>query len=225
MAVIGSMNRFDRKALNFTIIRQTLYSKKSWEDVDADIAVLMVDRSMPLGKENVKLVKLQNNRTFNRGSLCSVAGWGDSRDNSNPDILKFVKIPLVSRKRCEKSYPYDPPGDLLCAGYYERGGPDTCQGDSGGPLVCGGQLTGIVKGGVGCGLPHYPGTYTDVSYYSSWVERVMVHDWEAYFKHEAPSPFRRKWAPHPRRARKRTRQYLWQEALTLEDKGIRARRK
>lgn len=62
----------------------------------------------------------------------------------------------------------------LCAGL-PAGGIDACSGDSGGPLVAnvGGKrrLIGVVSSGLGCALPDYPGIYTKVSEYASWISK------------------------------------------------------
>lgn len=50
------------------------------------------------------------------------------------------------------------------------------QGDSGGPLVCRGQLQGLVSWGMErCALPGYPGVYTNLCKYRSWIEETMRH--------------------------------------------------
>nr|CAD7269548.1 unnamed protein product [Timema shepardi] len=79
--------------------------------------------------------------------------------------LQYVQVPV---SLC-MNYGSDNIGPgMLCAGYKE-GGKDSCSGDSGGPLACDGQLTGIVSWGASCAASLYPGVYTNVSYYNSWI--------------------------------------------------------
>ncbi|MEI8081522.1 MAG: serine protease, partial [Actinomycetes bacterium] len=61
---------------------------------------------------------------------------------------------------------------MICAGRV-GGGVDACQGDSGGPLTTNAEprlLVGVVSSGNGCALADYPGIYTRVSRYASWIE-------------------------------------------------------
>lgn len=64
----------------------------------------------------------------------------------------------------------------LCAGLL-AGGVDACQGDSGGPLVAdiAGRptLVGIVSEGQGCAEADFPGIYTRVSTYFSWLTHTI----------------------------------------------------
>jgi V8-like Glu-specific endopeptidase len=63
------------------------------------------------------------------------------------------------------------PGNL-CAFSYTQ---DTCQGDSGGPMLetSSGKQVGIVSWGLGCASAT-PGVYTDVGYYSGWIEAASA---------------------------------------------------
>ncbi len=60
---------------------------------------------------------------------------------------------------------------MICAGELFT---DSCQGDSGGPLVVrlNGQLkqAGVTSFGIGCGRPRFPGVYTRVSEFNTWID-------------------------------------------------------
>jgi secreted trypsin-like serine protease len=55
---------------------------------------------------------------------------------------------------------------------------DTCQGDSGGPLLMFNsenvwEEVGITSIGYGCAQPDYPGVYTRVAAYQSWINATI----------------------------------------------------
>ncbi|CAG7819211.1 unnamed protein product [Allacma fusca] len=91
----------------------------------------------------------------------------------------YATVPIIADDRCKEFYGKNEIFEtMVCAGY-RQGGTDSCQGDSGGPLVCNGELTGIVSWGVGCARPSYPGVYTQVSYYTKWIESLGCFDYVA----------------------------------------------
>ncbi|XP_071443837.1 mite allergen Der f 3-like [Hetaerina americana] len=109
------------------------------------------------------------------GSLAYVTGWGSMREGSPflPYTLQKVQVPMISKETCSMHYAKAgglPPNEI-CAGVLE-GGMDACQGDSGGPLAVNGVLHGIVSWGNGCGREYYPGVYTEVSQYRSWIQQI-----------------------------------------------------
>ncbi|KXN67069.1 putative trypsin-like serine protease precursor [Conidiobolus coronatus NRRL 28638] len=117
--------------------------------------------------------------------LLTTIGWGDTSDGGKGSPILFeTKVPVYDYESCALSYSQAPgpvPLDVkydkhICAGYPE-GQTDSCQGDSGGPLFAyenGKQiLTGVTSFGVGCALPGYPGVYTRVSNYLSWIKETI----------------------------------------------------
>ncbi|XP_076057671.1 trypsin-1-like [Oratosquilla oratoria] len=111
---------------------------------------------------------------------CEVSGWGSTAEGgSSSRTLMKVTLPIVPDTQCRADYGQEMIADsMICAGFSE-GGKDACQGDSGGPLVCvrsgtGKYLAGIVSWGYGCGLPNFPGVYTEVSYFVDWIQKNAV---------------------------------------------------
>lgn len=117
-----------------------------------------------------------NGRTA-AGIMATVSGWGtlSSGSNSLPSNLQTVDIPIVSNAAADQAYPESITADQLSAGIIGVGGKDSCQGDSGGPLVVpngqgGFVLAGVVSWGYGCADAQYPGMYSRVSSFASWIQ-------------------------------------------------------
>uniref|UniRef100_A0A3Q3IQD5 trypsin n=1 Tax=Monopterus albus TaxID=43700 RepID=A0A3Q3IQD5_MONAL len=111
-----------------------------------------------------------------QGTVCRVSGWGYTSPTGSqiPSTLRTVKLPIVSTEKCNSSESYhgEITENMLCAGY-STGGKDSCQGDSGGPLVCEGRVYGVVSWGRGCAEAQFPGVYTAVSKYRSWIDNTI----------------------------------------------------
>ncbi|XP_061221474.1 trypsin I-P38-like [Neopsephotus bourkii] len=114
-------------------------------------------------------------RCVTAGTECLISGWGNTRSSGSayPDTLQCLKAPVLSSSACSRAYPGDITSNMICVGFLE-GGKDSCQGDSGGPVVCNGQLQGIVSWGLGCAQKGYPGVYTKVCNYVSWIRATMA---------------------------------------------------
>ncbi|XP_053547786.1 trypsin [Bombina bombina] len=109
------------------------------------------------------------------GTMCLISGWGNTLSSgvNYPDLLQCLDAPILTDKECRDSYPGQITSNMICVGYLE-GGKDSCQGDSGGPVVCNGELQGVVSWGIGCALSGYPGVYTKVCNYVSWIEETIA---------------------------------------------------
>lgn len=77
---------------------------------------------------------------------------------------------VVSNRDCQNIHEYDIFNSNLCAGV-QGGGKGQCTGDSGGPLAVKGVQVGIVSWSVKpCASAPYPGVYTKVSHFVTWIE-------------------------------------------------------
>ncbi|XP_038565942.1 transmembrane protease serine 9-like isoform X2 [Micropterus salmoides] len=119
--------------------------------------------------------------TFYNGTGAWVTGWGDIASDvslPSPGNLMEVQVPVVGNRECNCNYGVGSiTNNMMCAGL-SAGGKDSCQGDSGGPMVSkqGGRWIqeGVVSFGNGCALPNFPGVYTRVSQYQSWINSQIT---------------------------------------------------
>ncbi|KAI5750360.1 trypsin-1-like [Diaphorina citri] len=141
-----------------------------------DIALLKLRKPVSFTK-SVRPICLPPDNIDPSGKMGTVVGWGRTSEGGSlaTEALE-VQVPILSPGQC-RAMKYKPSRitpNMLCAG---RGEMDSCQGDSGGPLIINDvgryELVGIVSWGVGCGRPGYPGVYTRVNRYLSWVKRNM----------------------------------------------------
>ncbi|XP_044868714.1 serine protease 27-like [Mauremys mutica] len=132
-------------------------------------------------------------RQFRVGKKCWVTGWGRvevSEPLQPPKTLQQLEVPILSTAACNDRYntliPRSPLGpepvktSMICAGYMDST-KGFCNGDSGGPLACeqGGTwyLAGVVSwfmtknvSGIVCSEPTFPGVFTQVTAYDSWIQ-------------------------------------------------------
>ena len=118
-----------------------------------------------------------------------VAGWGVMREGSenNSNDLREALTPIVNYDQCNRAYGSELTTNMFCAGYFTSTR-DSCQGDSGGPLVINNTLVGLVSWGNGCAQDGYPGVYTKVKNYVSWIGKYVP-------RMVASMPTSKKWVP------------------------------
>ncbi|KAM6381900.1 trypsin I-P1-like [Alca torda] len=152
------------------VIRHPRYSSLT---LDNDIMLIKLSVPAQLNR-SVQTIPLPTH-CVTTGTTCLISGWGNTLSNGNlfPDTLQCLKAPVLSASECSDAYPRQITKNMMCVGFLE-GGKDSCQGDSGGPVVCNGQLQGIVSWGIGCAQRGYPGVYTKVCNYVSWIEETIA---------------------------------------------------
>ncbi|XP_029543712.2 polyserase-2-like isoform X2 [Oncorhynchus nerka] len=121
--------------------------------------------------------------SFHAGTTSWVTGWGTIRSGvslPSPKTLQEVDVPVVGNRLCNFNYGVGSITDnMICAGL-AAGGKDSCQGDSGGPMVTNQGTrwiqSGVVSFGKGCALAKFPGVYTRVSQYQTWINSQISSD-------------------------------------------------
>ena len=134
---------------------------------------------------DIALIELENNASsstipYDKGRSLAVntqtrvAGWGNMSTTTDmyTDDLREALVPIVDFNQCNSAYDGELTNNMLCAGYFVSTR-DSCQGDSGGPLIVDNTLVGIVSAGYGCAKSGYPGLYTKVQNYASWIKQYV----------------------------------------------------
>ncbi|CAG9861201.1 unnamed protein product [Phyllotreta striolata] len=142
------------------------------ENQDYDFAILKLDPPLKLSStiQPIKL-GLSEESCLKEGAKGTVTGWGSLNANFPGAVenMRVVQLPVLPMSYCKTSYNMvEITTRMFCAGYRE-GGKDSCQGDSGGPFVVNGRLCGVVSWGFNCAQPGYPGVYTNVPMFRSFV--------------------------------------------------------
>uniref|UniRef100_A0A8C9XPT7 Peptidase S1 domain-containing protein n=1 Tax=Sander lucioperca TaxID=283035 RepID=A0A8C9XPT7_SANLU len=158
------------------VIKNPNYNSKT---NDNDICLLQLSSPVTFTNFIVPVCLAAPGSTFFSGVSSWVTGWGDVNISlPPPGNLMEVNVPIVGNRECNCDYGVGSiTNNMICAGL-RAGGKDSCQGDSGGPLVSkqGSRwiLGGIVSFGNGCAKPNFPGVYTRVSQYQSWINNQIT---------------------------------------------------
>ena len=134
-----------------------------------DIALIKL--ASPVSQRPLPYAGPSRGSLYNPGTTAVAVGWGLlSEGGAKPNQLYKVNLPLIADSTCASAYSGFSNDAMVCAGNMSNGGIDTCQGDSGGPLMVNGVLIGLTSFGIGCAQPGYPGVYTEVKTYASFIQ-------------------------------------------------------
>lgn len=176
LVLAGSTNRWGDENQQLKKIKWIkVHGKYDDNSMTNDIAILSVESEFVFNTY-VQPVKLPNLREEPKvGSVVTVSGWGAQQEDvyEGPEELHCVDQVVVDTKKCHTMYHGQIAEGMVCAGAPD-GGKDACDGDSGGPLTLNKILIGIVSWGEGCGRKDYPGVYTLISNYITWIQRGVT---------------------------------------------------
>jgi len=148
--------------------------------VGKDVALVHLASPLDLSGANAQAISLVTAAeaaagATDPGAISRVTGWGTLSEGATttPNVLQTVDVPLVSNADLVTAYGMAFTADQLGAGVLGVGGKDSCQGDSGGPLtvLVGGvrKLAGVVSWGNGCAEAAFPGVYSRVSSFQTFL--------------------------------------------------------
>lgn len=146
------------------------YDENGW---DAALIRLSTNTTAPA----VTLSTSANENLEAAGTVLRVTGWGDQTGTlglTATNQMRWVDVKVVSDNECGRTnFGFHGPTGVCAADIAK----DSCQGDSGGPMFHNGATriqVGIVSYGVGCGVPGFPGVYSEVNNADirSWITSV-----------------------------------------------------
>ncbi|WP_203881972.1 trypsin-like serine protease [Planotetraspora kaengkrachanensis] len=177
--------------------RQWVNPSYNKNTLDNDIAILTLDRPMPLSVAPIAMGS--DAALYKAGTKATVFGWGTttSAPAGPSNVLKKATLPIQADSTCDAALRDPEAGDQFVNGHMICAGPpgtgtdstttSTCPGDSGGPLLVSGKVVGIVSWGVGikdpatgewiknCGVKGTYPVFTRVNTYAG-IARARTYD-------------------------------------------------
>lgn len=144
-----------------------------------DIAVIHIPgvSAASITTQYIRPLPLSTSAVPSTGISGTVCGWGTlSSGGTSPIVPHCVNKTVRDRTWCINNTMYrnEILANMICGG---EAGIDSCQGDSGGPLFQtsgDNPLIGVVSWGYGCAVHSYPGVYSDVYGFRSWLAGQMA---------------------------------------------------
>ncbi|XP_004071169.1 serine protease 27-like [Oryzias latipes] len=169
---LGETQRKGPNSVSRTVSRIIVHPNYDKLTQDNDISLVEMTSPVTFNDYISPVCLAAKGSNFPAGTTAWVTGFGTlSSGGSTSSTLQEVSVPIVSNTQCRDSYS-SLTSNMMCAGLTE-GGKDSCQGDSGGPLVSKNDTrwvqAGVVSFGYECAQPNFPGVYTRVSEYQTWI--------------------------------------------------------
>lgn len=191
IAKVAEHNLFEKSDQDraYTIINILIHPGYDPIKNDNDIALLKINGTFPCNNNNVKPVCLGYLNTSSvTGFDAWILGWGHTSHNGNASpILKEISVKMNENDNCVHFSKYEESQiteNMICGDIIDFS-EDSCQRDSGGPVFVDSNSRinhhkyvqiGIVSFGEGCGEFLYPGVYTRVPNYKTWIDDIMTNN-------------------------------------------------
>ncbi|RVE51908.1 hypothetical protein evm_003374 [Chilo suppressalis] len=174
-AAVGSSQR-NSGGTSYTISRFLIHELYSTMTLEHDIALAITSQNIAFDRTVASVSIAPVGMTIPPNAEALVTGFGRiATGDVASSVLLAAQVRIVDQTSCLKAYlriAAITPGMICAIGTSPLR--DACQGDSGGPLVYDNRLIGIVSFGEGCAVINYPGVYTRVSEYESWIYQKLT---------------------------------------------------
>ncbi|CAG4965102.1 unnamed protein product [Colias eurytheme] len=158
----------------YTVGSFIIHPQYEVSDSDHDVAILRTQGFITYGANIRNIGIAGSGYILGDNTPVTTVGWGAvgyEQEKSN-QLLK-ADLRIINHTTCRQNYniiSMQVTENMICAGN-PSGGVDFCEGDVGNPLVHNNVLIGFASMGTAiCGLADYPGVYTSVNKYTSWIQ-------------------------------------------------------
>ncbi|KAH8380157.1 hypothetical protein KR009_009299, partial [Drosophila setifemur] len=172
---LGSTKRTSAEVTH-TVSSGSFIIHKDWDssNLKNDIALIKIPAVAYSTKIAAsKLPALASSYSTYAGDSAIASGWGRTSDASSSVSadLKFAIMTIITNAVCQGTYGSVVTGGNICVA--TTNGVSTCNGDSGGPLFLESnkEQVGLTSFGAAAGCQKgYPGSFTRVTYFRSWIK-------------------------------------------------------
>uniref|UniRef100_A0A3Q2SPP9 Peptidase S1 domain-containing protein n=1 Tax=Fundulus heteroclitus TaxID=8078 RepID=A0A3Q2SPP9_FUNHE len=155
-----------------------IISHPDYYNYNNDIALVKLSEPVSFTSYISPVCLAASDSTISTGVNTWITGWGDTENGDplpSPKNLMEAEVEVVENSQCSFFW-FSITDNMMCA-ESQDGGKGFCWGDYGGPLVskqCDRWIQlGIANEHQGCSQNTYPGAYTRVSLYESWINSVI----------------------------------------------------
>lgn len=160
--VVGTVDNSDGSGQRLPVAQVLVHPEYDADAFTHDAALLRLSGATSVTP--IALATAADDALEADGTPVTVTGWGDQTPLAGGGLLttnrlREVELEVVGDDSCDVDA-----ATGVCAEALLK---DSCQGDSGGPLfatTAGRRVqVGIVSYGLGCGVPEFPGVYSEVN--------------------------------------------------------------